>query len=94
MTRKLGEQQYHVPPPKRPPGKNDWASWVAVLGHYTGMTTQNLAVIAFFGWGGWYLDNRFGTKPYLFVCGIFTGIVLGFYLLYKSIQAIQKDAKK
>jgi F0F1-type ATP synthase assembly protein I len=40
--------------------------------------------------GGWWLDRTFGTTPWLTIVGSLLGIVIGFYLLVKTIMATAK----
>lgn len=35
--------------------------------------------------GGKWVDQRFGTSPWLMVLGLILGCVLGFYLLYQAL---------
>lgn len=40
---------------------------------------------------GFYLDQHFHTGPVLAVCGVFLGVVLGFYRLFVELRAFQKS---
>ena len=45
--------------------------------------------------GGWYLDGRFGTKPYLSLVGLLLGIgagVLTFVRVARELQQFDKDS--
>jgi len=39
--------------------------------------------------GGWYLDGRFGTLPWLTLTGALLGIVVGFYLFFKAVSSAE-----
>ena len=41
---------------------------------------------------GYWLDGRFGTRPWLLVAGAFLGMGLGFWLFFRAIMALQKRA--
>jgi F0F1-type ATP synthase assembly protein I len=38
------------------------------------------------GAGGWWLDRKFGTMPWLMLVGGIFGFVAGFYVLLKAIR--------
>ena len=40
---------------------------------------------------GWFGDKYFQTKPVLTIIGIFSGLGLGFYNFFKSIERLEKD---
>ena len=40
---------------------------------------------------GYYADRHFGTKPVLIMIGAFSGIVLGFYAMLKTLFSIKKS---
>lgn|GEM_PF-6406171 len=42
------------------------------------------------GWGGWTLDQRLGTSPWLLVIGITGGVMLAFYSLIKEIMVLDE----
>jgi len=35
--------------------------------------------------GGWWLDRRFGTRPWLLIAGMLLGLVIGMYQLGKFV---------
>ena len=45
--------------------------------------------------GGWYLDGKFGTKPYLSMVGLLLGIgagVMTFVRVARELQQLDRDA--
>ena len=42
------------------------------------------AVLAGF-WGGWWLDGKFGTAPWLMLGGAAAGLAAGFYLVLREL---------
>ena len=39
---------------------------------------------------GWFADKYFQTKPILTIIGIFSGLGIGFYNFFKSIERLEK----
>ena len=39
---------------------------------------------------GWWLDNKFGTKPWLVMIGFLLGLAAGFTYLFKSLSVFGK----
>lgn len=58
---------------------------------YAGMGFQLVAVIVIFVWAGIKLDERIGPdqKKFTLIFSLF-GIVLSFYLLFKSVKNLNK----
>ena len=52
-------------------------------GPVAGASYSLVGAILLLGGGGYFLDGRFGTKPWLAVAGLLLGIVVGFYELIK-----------
>ena len=40
-------------------------------------------------YGGTWLDQKFGTTPFLMVAGVLLGIVIAFYALAKELQILE-----
>lgn len=43
--------------------------------------------------GGMYLDNRWGTKPWLVVTGALLGIAVGFYNFFRAVLPAARGRK-
>ncbi|MFA5629152.1 MAG: AtpZ/AtpI family protein [Dehalococcoidales bacterium] len=41
--------------------------------------------------GGLWLDNRFDTKPIFILIGLFLGLILAFYGVYRMVLVLMKD---
>jgi ATP synthase protein I len=51
-----------------------------------------MGVAAFLGYGaGWWLDRRFGTKPYLTLVMLLFGIAAGFRSLIRIAKEMSKE---
>jgi F0F1-type ATP synthase assembly protein I len=57
------------------------------LGRFAGLGLQFAATIAVLGALGWWLDEKFGTLPWLLVTGVLVGAVGGFVRIVKSVPA-------
>jgi ATP synthase protein I len=44
--------------------------------------------------GGWYLDDRYGTGPWLLIVGMGFGIAAGFKGLYRAAKEGLREAKR
>lgn len=44
------------------------------------------ASVAIGAYAGWWLDQRYGTDPWLAVTGLFLGAIAGFIQLWKVVQ--------
>ncbi len=40
---------------------------------------------------GYFIDQRFGTSPYLLLTGLFLGLMIGFYDLWKAMFPRKDD---
>jgi F0F1-type ATP synthase assembly protein I len=45
-------------------------------------------------WGGYKLDVRLGTAPWLMLAGAAAGLAAGFYLVLRELFAKEKDEKE
>lgn len=52
---------------------------------YAGLGIQFTLTLVLLGALGWWLDSRFGTRPWLLVAGVLAGGVLAFYSLLRSV---------
>jgi len=43
--------------------------------------------------GGWWIDRRAGTGPWLLILGAFVGAAAGFYRLYRALTAGQRSTR-
>lgn len=61
-------------------------NWRLTYGIYGAVGIQFVAAIAAGMWIGGYLDQRFGTTPWLGVTGILIGMVGGFWNLFRILK--------
>lgn len=52
---------------------------------FSGVALEFGASVAAGVYGGQWLDEKFGTEPWLVVLGVMLGSATGFYLLYKAL---------
>lgn len=54
------------------------------LSRYAGVGVHFAATIGVFAFGGYWLDRKLGTDPWLLIAGVFVGFALGLTsLIYK-----------
>ena len=58
---------------------------------YAGLGFQLAASIALFALGGWWLDERLGSSPWLLLLGVFAGFGGGLYSLLKKVPGTTGD---
>ena len=56
------------------------------LYRFASVGTQFAATLAVFGGIGWWLDERFGSTPWLLLCGVFLGFGLGLYSMVLKLS--------
>lgn len=56
-------------------------------GRYAGLGFQFVASMALLGLGGYWLDGKLGTHPWLLIVGIFLGAAGGFYSLLQAVPS-------
>ncbi|NLO20033.1 MAG: AtpZ/AtpI family protein [Ignavibacteria bacterium] len=61
---------------------------------YMNLSWQMLITIGIFIFIGWYIDNRFGTKPIFILVFSFLGIALAFYNFFRTVNELGKRGKK
>jgi ATP synthase protein I len=79
------------PPEGKPEGRasGDWVRVVRDSAPYLGMGTT-LAVTVLLGIGGGYwLDSRFGTKPWFLLLGGVLGLGLALYQFFKTVAGLK-----
>lgn len=55
------------------------------LGRYAGLGLQFVMTIAVLGGLGYWLDARFGTRPWLLVTGVIVGAIGGFVAIVRAV---------
>ena len=76
--------------------KSQWVSFVryANLAFSFGITMLAAVFLGFYG--GWWLDRRLHTFPAFMLVGVFLGVGLGFYSLWRELAGLteKKPGKK
>ena len=71
-------------PPQPPPGESR-EEILRRSGKYLGIGSSFVASILACTVGGWWLDRRLGTLPWLTLVGAIVGIAVGFYLFFRLV---------
>ncbi len=66
--------------------------WAKALSDAINLVTTIAAAVGLCGLGGWWLDGKLGTDPWLTVLGVFIGIATGMKVMWDHIQA--EDPRK
>ena len=75
-----------VPPGDRmPPNPSNCCVLPNDLARFAGLGLQFTLTLVLLGALGWWLDSRFGTRPWLLVAGVLLGGVLAFVSLLRSV---------
>lgn len=81
--------------PKEPgKQKRSVASSPASGAEYAGIGLQLAASVLIFLFIGQWLDERFGTEPWLLLAGVFIGAGAGFYSIYWQLVIKPRRAKE
>lgn len=73
-----------------PPRAKDRDTKVDIY-RYAGVGVQFAAVIAVFGFGGYWLDGKLGTLPLFLIVGTFLGFGLSTYSLVRRLAPPPDD---
>lgn len=77
--------------PSDGPGEGDSiASAYRKAGPYIDASWQLAGSVGLGALGGWWLDRRLGTSPWLLVGGALFGIGTGFYLFFKILMNLNR----
>jgi ATP synthase protein I len=74
-----------------PNGWNDMVGAWRKAAPYINATYVLMAAIFLFGLIGWWLDREWATKPLFFIIGLFSGLGVGFYSFFKTMQKLERD---
>ena len=58
---------------------------------YINIVYTLIGSVLMFGLIGWWLDKKLFTKPWLFISGLFLGLIIGFYNLFKVIKKLEDN---
>ncbi|HZJ84794.1 MAG TPA: AtpZ/AtpI family protein [Syntrophomonadaceae bacterium] len=68
--------------------------WAKALSDAINLVTTIAAAVALCGIGGWWLDGKFGTDPWLTVIGVLLGVATGFKAMWDKTIADDKRRQK
>lgn len=61
--------------------------WARALSDAINLVTTIAASIGLCGVGGWWLDGKFGTDPWLTVLGVLLGVATGMKVMWDKLMA-------
>ncbi len=67
---------------------------MGAYGRYAGLGFQFVASMGVLGLGGYWLDGKLGTHPWLLIVGIFLGAAGGFYSLLQAVPSGTNDQRR
>lgn len=62
-------------------------------GRFASLGVQLAASMCIFGWGGYWLDGKLDTYPWLMITGLMVGAGMGFYSLILTVNAALPGSK-
>ncbi len=74
------------PPPAEDPKQQRWAESMRTIARYTNLGWTLVAAVGLGLWGGWWLDQQWGTEPLMFILGAVLGIVVGLYHFLATVM--------
>lgn len=63
--------------------------WARALSDAINMVTTTAAAIGLCGFGGYWLDNKLGTDPWLMVLGVLFGVATGIKVMWDKMSTNQ-----
>ena len=69
---------------------SDQQRMMRIAGRYSAIGIEMCAAVGFGTWGGWWVDKKLGTTPWL----MWFGIVVGFGAAVKTVQRVIRDFKR
>jgi len=74
--------------------KNNISRVFAKAGPYLNIGYTLLAAVVVLGYIGYRLDEWLKLKPLFLLTGIFSGLICGFYNMFKVIQDLDRNQKQ
>lgn len=87
-------QKKNNSPGKKPSPQNTIESLADAyrkMGPYLNIGYFFVAAVGLMTFLGWYLDNKWGTRPWLTVAGALLGIGAGFYNFFKTVMGSEDE---
>ncbi len=76
------------------PSGDDWRASMREVGPYLGLGMQLAATLVVFMLGGYFLDRRLETLPWLTIAGALVGLVLLFLRLYRTAIELSRPSEQ
>ena len=64
------------------------------IGAYGTVGLDFAVAVAICLYGGWWLDKKLGTNPWLMIVGLVLGVVVGFNVLYKAAKRLKEETER
>lgn len=64
------------------------------IGAYGTVGLDFAVAVAICLYGGWWLDKKLGTTPWLMIVGLVLGVVVGFNVLYKAAKRLKEETER
>jgi len=76
----------HMPQARKsPPSPSTWPEVIRTVGKYMDLGLTFVVATGGGSLGGYWLDSRLGTTPWLFLAGALLGITVGFYHFFSVV---------
>jgi F0F1-type ATP synthase assembly protein I len=72
-------------------GRSDAAGALRKAAPYINASYILISAILLFGIIGWWLDDKWATKPLFLIIGLFLGLGVGFYSMIRTIQKLDRE---
>ena len=89
----MEEPAQHPEPRKRPASFGSWQESLRDVGPYLSLGTQMVFTMVLFVGGGYFLDERFGTTPWLLLTSTLLGMGAVLTLLIRVVRHLNKEAQ-
>lgn len=76
------------------PGSSNWQAGVREASPYISVGIQMGMAMAFFTGLGWWLDEQFGTSPWLILTGGVLGVLGIFILLFRIVREMNEKTTR
>lgn len=73
---------------------DDWRGSLRDAGPLLGLGMQMALTMALFAGGGFWLDRKLGTQPWLTLAGAVIGVATLFYYLFRLLRDLEKRKRK
>ncbi|MBT8400226.1 MAG: AtpZ/AtpI family protein [Rhodothermia bacterium] len=75
-------------------GRADWRRSLGEAGPLLGLGMQMALTMALFAGGGFWLDSKFNTLPWITLAGAVTGVAILAFYLYRLIRELDEKNRR